>query len=199
MENVVQENHHVVTLQTHQIHPEGTICLLTLVVPGGSDQVIKIFPAEHKSEKIFLDNTPGIERWEMIKRMINNFSDRNRPAAKPRPYHSDPKNLRERDLRDEDIETAVLQGALLKAPPTERRLVSNQPVQVQNKETEQRFTAIETRVDNLVEAIQGLTKAMALGEKPGKVKKSMAKVACKDCGKEVDPRGMRFHVKRHGK
>lgn len=100
----------------------GTLktCKVTIVQPGRSDAVIKIYPAEHESEKIWLDNTRGIERWEEVQRFMYNFAMRGHAIAKPVQYHSSTKDLRTIEITEADIPTVTLENAVLKAPPSER-------------------------------------------------------------------------------
>src|SRR3990167_6034416 len=95
-------------------------CLITLVVPGSSDQVIKVFPAKHEKEKIWLDNARGIERWEAVERLLNNYAERGTRVPKPAKWHSDNKQMLVPDLKLEDIPLVRLDGAVLEAPPEEQ-------------------------------------------------------------------------------
>lgn len=92
-------------------------CRVILVTPGISDSVIKIFPAEHDTEKIWLDNTQHIERWDAIQRAMQNYARRGTAVGKPVRYHSDNRDLRTISITEEDIPTVTLDGVVIKAPP----------------------------------------------------------------------------------
>ena len=98
---------------------KGKECLITLVCPGKSDCCIKVFPAEHASKKIWLDNTPGKERWEMISRMIQLHASRFSPIPAPTPWHEDPKDLKSITMKPEEIPLVKLEHFVLPAPPAE--------------------------------------------------------------------------------
>ena len=65
---------------------EYKTCKLVLVNSGRSDSVLKIRPAQHAAEKIFLDNTQGIERWEAIQRLMQNNAKRGTMVSRPVEY-----------------------------------------------------------------------------------------------------------------
>lgn len=91
-------------------------CRITIVSAGQSDSVIKVYPAEHAAEKIWLTNTPGIERWEEVQRVINLHADRNKPIPKPIKYHSSITDLKTVEIHEADIPTVNLENFVLKAP-----------------------------------------------------------------------------------
>lgn len=96
-------------------------CKLTVVVPGRSDAVMKIHPADAPEEKVWLDNAPGIERMAAIDRFLQMSAKRGTGIPKPVPYHEG-KDLRTVILREEDIPVCVLEEGFifetLKPEPT---------------------------------------------------------------------------------
>lgn len=96
-------------------------CKLTLVNTGRSDSVIKIRPAQHEAEKIFLDNTQGIERWEAIQRLMQGYARRGTMVSKPVEYHQFP-DLKTVAISEEDIPTVELEGAVFTAPAEKKRI-----------------------------------------------------------------------------
>ena len=130
----------------------GHECIITLVAPGRSDSLIKVYPAEHKEEKIWLDNTPGIERWDMIKRMMQLHASRFSPIAEPIPYCSDTKDLKTITLRQSDIPVVKLENFVLPAPAMEEKIEYDK-TQLTEKQWDDRITGIENLVKKLAETI----------------------------------------------
>jgi len=96
-------------------------CLLTLVQPAHSDRVLKVFPAEHSEEKIFLNRRQGIDRWEIVSRYLENYAAKGTRVYKAVPWHQDPKDLKTVTLDPKDIPTVKLEdGAFLEMPPSMR-------------------------------------------------------------------------------
>ena len=124
-------------------------CKITLVTPGHSDRVIKINPAEHETEKIWLDNTPGIERWDNIKRLTQTHASRFAPVSDPIPYCNDPKDLKTITLKEEEIPTITLENFVLPAP---KGVPVNEaaPVLPQGNE---RLARLEETVNKLAELV----------------------------------------------
>lgn len=107
-------------MATASTDQEYKTCKITVVTPGGSDRVIKVFPAEHESEKVWLDNANGQQRWKEIERTLYNFAPRGEAVPKPRAYHSDSKHLVVPEITEQDIPLVKLDGGVvLKAPKTE--------------------------------------------------------------------------------
>lgn len=140
-------------------------CKLTIVTPGSSDRVIKIHPAEHDAEKIFLDNTPGIERWKEIERLCFQYAPRGERVPAPVPYHSSAKNLVTPEITEADIPLVNLDGAFLKAPPADERYVK--PVKLPNDAINERIDKLEGRMDRILAALEG-----KVAEEPKKSRKS---------------------------
>lgn len=140
---------------------ETHTCLITLVTPGSSDRVIKVWPAQHEAEKIFLDNAPGIERWDAVLRTLNNYARRGERVPKPAPWHSSSQNLAVPDLRPEDIPLVRLDGAVLEAPPKVERFAKPAPVvdktAVVEAKLEERMNRLEDLIFNLASKIQAPT------------------------------------------
>lgn len=132
-------------------------CRITLVNPGLSDSVIKVWPAEHESEKIWLNEVRGIERWEMIQRNINVYAERGTRVPKPEPYHKDPKNLVHMTLQEQDIPLVRLDGWVLPAPPPPENI----PIYKNNTnnmlEVDKRLNQLENTLGSLAQALSSLT------------------------------------------
>jgi len=135
---------------------EGKECLITLVKPGSSDRLIKVFPAEHTTEKIWLDNTPGKERWEMIERMIQLHASRFSTIPEPKPWHGDPRDLKTVTMTKDEIPTVKLENFVLPAPPPVPDMFPKPEPTKAEKAMEERMAKMETTVANLADL---LTKA----------------------------------------
>jgi len=129
----------------------GTTCLITIVTPGHSDRVIKVFPSEHKEEKIWLDNTHGKERWEMVKRMMQLHASRFAPIANPVPYCNDPKKLDTITLKPEDIPVVKLENFTLTAPPKIEVAPPAPTPETSGKEWSERIDKLESTVNKLAD------------------------------------------------
>lgn len=121
-------------------------CKLTLVNTGRSDSVIKVHPAEHLSEKIFLDNTQGIERWQAIERLMQGYAKRGTMVAKPVEYHQFP-DLKTVVITEDDIPTVELEGTVFAAPVVEKR-IADMPAPLP-----QGVVALENRVAGLEKSL----------------------------------------------
>lgn len=108
-----------ITLPERQLDvPVKTTCRIALVNPGFPDNVIKVRPAEHARETVLLDRMPGIERWQDIRRLLDQYGPRNRRIPSPVPLHSDPKNSVVPSITEDEIPVVELgDGQVLKAPP----------------------------------------------------------------------------------
>ena len=137
---------------------EGKECTITLVKPGSSDMCIKVFPAEHDSEKIWLDNTPGKERWEMIERMIQLHASRFSTIPEPKPWHGDPRDLKTVTMTKDEIPTVKLENFVLPAPPPPPDMFPKTEPKKTDNAFEERITKMETTVANLADM---LTKAFS--------------------------------------
>ena len=100
---------------------EYKTCKMTLVNSGRSDSVIKIRPAQHTAEKIFLDNTQGIERWQAIERLMQSYAKRGTVVAKPVEYHQFP-DLKTVIITEDDIPIVEIEGVVLAAPPVVKQI-----------------------------------------------------------------------------
>jgi len=145
-------------------------CLITLVEPGSSDKVIRLHPAQHESEKIWLDNARGIERWNAIKRLMQNHAVRGTAVPDPASWHSNPKDLRTPDLKHEDIPLVRLEGdAFLEKLPDEERVAFTQ--KNSNAEVNKRMDHLENMVGSLAQSISHLTQAIQNQPKPEAARK----------------------------
>ena len=136
----------------------GKECTITLVKPGSSDMCIKVFPAEHDSEKIWLDNTPGKERWEMIERMIQLHASRFSTIPEPKPWHGDPRDLKTVTMTEDEIPSVKLENFVLPAPPPAPEMFPKPEPTKSEKAFEERMAKMETTVANLADM---LTKAFS--------------------------------------
>lgn len=143
---------------------ETYTCEITLVTPGHSDRVIKVHPAEHASEKIWLDNTPGIERWETIKRLMQTHASRFAPVYEPVPYCNDPKDLKTITLKPSDIPTVNLENFVLPAPAVIETKTSTTPESA--PVLEERIARMEETVNKLAELMAKNTEKRGPGRPP---------------------------------
>ena len=128
-------------------------CRITLVNPGSSDSVIDVFPAEVSEEKIWLDNTPGIERWQVVQRILDNYAEKGTRVPKPAKWHNDGK-FNKPDLNEEDIPLVRLDGAILKALP-KPEVVPLTPA-INQRDVDARFNALNQKFDALVTMVTSL-------------------------------------------
>ena len=124
---------------------EYKTCKLVLVNSGRSDSVLKIRPAQHAAEKIFLDNTQGIERWEAIQRLMQNSAKRGTMVSRPVEYCTFP-DLKTIVITEEDIPMVELEGAIFVAPP-EVKSIGDIPTLPPS------MVALESRVNKIEQAI----------------------------------------------
>lgn len=151
---------------------KGTVCLLTLVVPGLSDQVLKIFPATGKVEKIWMDKTQGIERWAQVRRILQMSAKRGEYVSEPVPYHPDVANLRTTELTWDTIpqvnleEGNVFEVLVIKERPNPKP-VGN--AKLDNLEL--RMEKLEGTLGKLTGLLEKMTTAPEK-KKPGRPKKN---------------------------
>ena len=138
------------------IEKEYKKCRITLVTPGSSDRVIDVWPAEKEKEKIWLDNAPGIERWEAVERLLNQFAERGTRVPKPAPYHDDGKFNRP-TLDEKDIPLVRLQGAVLEALPEAEKVPL--PVRANQADVDARFKLLSEQIQSLAAAVSSLASA----------------------------------------
>lgn len=137
-------------------------CRLTIVDQGMSDRVIKIYPAEHETEKVWLTNTPGIERWQEIQRVINLHAERGKPVPKAVSYHASTEDLRTVNITEADIPTVKLEGYVLPAPKGHEALPANYKPSVGPQALQQRVEALEASVNSIAKGVEMLL----AGQKP---------------------------------
>lgn len=133
------------------VNETGFECRITLVNPGHSDSVLKVFPAEHKEEKIWLDKQPGKERWEMVQRMMQLHASRFSPIANPVPYCNDNRKLDRITLKESDIPTVKLENFVLTAPPKIKVATPAPTPETSGKEWSERIDKLENTVNKLAE------------------------------------------------
>lgn len=178
---------------------EYKTCLITLVTPSQSDRVIKVYPAEHESEKIWLTNTQDIERWEAVERLLNNYAERGTRVPKPAPYHSTNKDLRTVDLKPEDIPLVRLDGAVLNKPKPKDEFLPPQPQAPTTQELTEKITKLESLVAQTALAVNALLQTQ---QKPVPVVEKTATegVTCDVCNKPfINERAMKMHRGRFHK
>jgi hypothetical protein len=139
---------------------EYKTCKVTIVTPGSSDQVIKIFPADHDHEKVWLDHRPGIERWESIKRLMTQFAPRGERVPEPVAYHSSSKNLLVPEISESDIPVVKLEGAVFEALPAAQTLADLPPnLNPLPSVMNERMAKLEAAVENISFALERLADA----------------------------------------
>ena len=156
---------------------EKQTCLITIVQPGLPDSVIRISPADHKEEKIWLDTRPGIERWEGIKTLMKRFCPRGQYVPEPAYYHPTsgaPEDLATRLINGpEDIPSLELDGATLSAPPVKERVRLPEHTDLQT--TKQQVVTLTVQVGQLTAAVASLVEKVAAPvappKKPGRPRK----------------------------
>lgn len=154
-------------------------CRITLVTPGSSDRVIDVYPAEKESEKIWLDNTPGIERWEAVERLLNQYAERGTRVPKPAPYHNDGKFNRP-TLDEQDIPLVRLQGAVLEALPEPEKIIPKPPAN--QADVDARFKLLSEQIQNLAAAVSSMSN-MKIGSEAPRVKEPDGAVRGKKRGR----------------
>lgn len=124
---------------------EHKTCLVRFVSRGHADKVIKIYPAEHEKEEVWMDTAPGEERAKFLERMQTLHASRDLPLYRPVPIASDSKSA---PIPDSQIPLNRLEGFVLKALPAESI-------------TPKQATSLNPAVDNLQFRLNGLEKTMA--------------------------------------
>ena len=164
-------------------------CKITLANQGNSDKVLKVYPAEHEAEKIWLDNANGIARWEAVKRLLNQYAPRGEAVPNPVAYHEGT-DLKTVVISEADIPVIRLEGAVFKKPvedaPIGEKQVKLNP-SVENLQL--RMERMENNIGQLVAAIQVLTQPKATiqteaqGTVPPASVNESVRVPCGLCGK----------------
>lgn len=182
-------------------------CRITIVTPGSSDRVIKVHPAQHDSEKIWLDNARGIERWSEVERFLFSFATRGAAIPKPLAYHSSSKDLRTIEITEDDIPTVHLEGAVLQAPPEEKRVDPLEQVKLNPSVENMRLRMNEMeRTQNEILSILKSNLAPASAPAPSFISPTpplavvSSGVPCQHegCGKMFkNQNGLRLHGKSH--
>lgn len=119
-------------------------CLVTLVSAGSSDRVLKIYPADHDEEKIWLETRPAIDRWEEVRRLMMLHCERGRAVPNPVPYHESVDDLVTPSITDADIPVCKLEGAVLTIP----RNASQRVIDVTIDKSEQTVWTSDPREPN---------------------------------------------------
>ncbi len=145
------------------------ICTLTLVNGGMPDSVLRISPADHSEEKVWLDRQPGVERWAAIQALMQRYCPRGAYVPKPAFWH--PVSSKQEDLsvpilKPEDIPHIHLDGAILSAPPI-KETVTRPKTDEATEATKARIAQLEGTVLGLTELVK--TAVGALKEKQAEV------------------------------
>ena len=130
-------------------------CLITIVQPGLPDSVLRVYPADHETEKIWLDRRPGIERWESIKQLMQRFCPRGKYVPEPAYWHAPTgkqEDLNVLILKPEDIPVIQLDGAVLSAPPADDK-ISRPRYDDAAKASKEKIENLEKQVGKLTEAL----------------------------------------------
>jgi len=122
---------------------QGT-CLITIVRAGISDHKIKISPAEHQKEVVWLDNRVGKERMEALDRIIHLYAPRTGVIPKPVPMCSEKLNVI--TLTDEMIPIVTLEGHVLKKPLELDEPRKETDMQIKDASTDKRLASLETNM-----------------------------------------------------
>lgn len=164
-------------------------CKVTIVNPGSSDSVIKVFPAAHESEKVWLDNNRGKERWEYLQRVMAVHAKRGETNLKPVFYHSSVQDLRTIEITDADIPVVHLEDYVLEAPKAEQiTAVLPEQVNLAEDNLKLRMERLETQNAQLLAALQGLQ------AKPAPVNEVSSDVACGNCARVFkNAHGLQIH------
>lgn len=144
---------------------QGT-CTLTIVRAGISDHKIKISPAEHVKEKVWLDTRIGKERMEELDRIIQQCAPRTGVIPKPVPMCGEKLNVI--DLLEENIPHIHLEGHVLKKPVETDEPERDTDLQMKDKDTDKRLSSLEanmtattTTLGTILEAVTALSKPKA--------------------------------------
>mgnify|MGYP001336760862 CR=1 FL=1 len=106
-------NDYKVEIKGEKSEAKEKTCRITVVRAGFPDSYIKIKPATHEEEKIWVDTREGDERWKMIERTMHLNASRNTSIPKPLPAHSDMGDLRTPDFKESDIPVVTLENYTL--------------------------------------------------------------------------------------
>lgn len=146
--------------QTEQItEKKGDTCLIRIVGLKASDCLIRVYPAQHKEEKIWLSKQVGKERWETIKRIFNLHAPRTGIIPSPAPLMTE--DLKTRTLRDEDIPMVKLENYVLPAPPPEEAKLAREEFRGDTIETANKISKMEKSIETLTSTVTSLANIMA--------------------------------------
>lgn len=179
-------------------------CRVTLVMPGLPDSVMKIYPAEHESEKIDLGNANGEERWGQIQRLLNRFVPRDQVVKKPVMLNTPP-DFRTIVVKEDDIPVNTLEGMVLTALPAEQ-IAPQQALQLDPSvgALQQRMNQMEASLASIAQAISHLSANKPVAQEATTVAQTAtAEPAAALCGycnqKFKTATAMKMHVGRFHK
>jgi len=172
-------------------------CRLTIVSYGISDAVIKVYPAEHETEKVWLNDVRGVERWDMIKQNMERYAEKGTRVMNPVPYHNDPKNLSTVTLKEEDIPLVRLDGWILPKPPPEEKLPDFKTDQNNMLAINERINGLEKSIASLVTALAMQSGQKLLVDAPITTTTSTSAQKYQCCGRTfANSRGLEIHQRR---
>lgn len=164
-------------------------CRVALVNPGFPDAVIKIYPAEHETEKVLMDRNPGIERWEDIERLMNEYGPRNKRIPRPIPLHSNPTSSIVPDVGEDQIPLVRLQGLDEDGKPIYLHKPEKAEMPAEEAKPRTEIDNVNLRIDKMELMIQSIAesvKALAQNQvvkNPAHEEPVDQSCECPECGK----------------
>jgi hypothetical protein len=156
---------------------EKVTCRITIVEPGKSDSVIKVFPAYHKEEKIWIDNNNGRERLEAIRDFCKKYGPSFGVLPEPLYYH--PGNTRDTNTNFEKeipIITLAAEDMVLPAPP------------IINTKLPDIKSPMEERIDRLERVLSKTLEALDV--KTEEKNETVEQFVCEKCSKEFKTKAL---------
>lgn len=160
MENSYQSPEDAIHNKTAPDHQK--ICTITLVNGGMPDSVLRVSPADHSTEKVWLDRQPGVERWAAIQALMQRYCPRGAYVPKPAFWHpisSKQEDLSVPILKPEDIPHIHLDGAVLSAPPA-KETVTRPKTDEATEANKARIAQLEGTVLQLTELVKTTVEAV---------------------------------------
>ena len=109
------------------------------------------------------------ERWEVVKRQINQTAKRDRPVLPAAPWHDNPQDLKTKTLDPKNIPYNELENSVLKAPPAEMQPwqvpekpdLATENANLKSQVMANRLTTLEDKLDKVIGALEAKTPAPA--------------------------------------
>lgn len=158
-------------------------CRITLVNNAASDEVIDVYPAKHKAEKIWLNGRRGIERWDAVKRILNMYAPRGSHVPAPAPWHSDIKQPTLLTLAEKDIPRVSLDGYVLEPLPAEDVFVPAVKPDTKQDALEKRVSSIENNLSLIVNLLTA--KQAVEAPEPESAAEATTFLVCPKCNKQL--------------